>query len=326
MKKGCIILSLLLSLLAGAQTRFTINGTIELPDSTSISLVTLGSKSVVIQKARVKNGKFLIAGEVKEVMMANLMVFYKSAMITRTVYLEEGPIQVNAGKKLETAKVKAGSLNRQWDEWQGSHGAKLIGLDISEVTGFAKKYPASPLSLDLFVYDEDRRHKFYPVFNTLDASVQELGRAKRYRASVESDLALQLGHIAPDFTVNDPEGKSWKLSDYRGQYVLLDFWASWCKPCRAAVPELRELYNKYKDKGFMILGVSIDDNANNWVNAIKTDNSTWKHGSDLKGNNGEVARLYKLSFVPQVYLLDPEGKIIAGNDYEKVLAERLGNQ
>lgn len=321
-----MIITLLLSLMAGAQTKFTINGTIALPDSTGISLVTAGSKTVVIEKARVKNGHFSISGEVKEVMMANLMVFYKSEMITRTVYLEEGLMEVDAGKGLAAANVKAGPLNKQWDEWQADHGSNLSGLDLKEVTTFAAKNPASPLSLDLFVYDEERRHKWYPLFNTLDASVQELGRAKRYRASVEGDLALQNGRLAPDFTVNDPEGRSWKLSDHRGKYVLLDFWASWCKPCRAAVPELRALYNKYRDKGFIILGVSIDNNASHWVNAIKVDNSNWKHGSDLKGNNGEVARLYRLSYVPQMYLLDPEGRIIGRDDYEKVLAERLGNQ
>lgn len=326
MKHAILILSLLLPVLAGAQLKFTINGTAELPDSTRISLVTQGSKPVVIQKTRVINGKFSISGEVKEVMMANLLVFSKGEMQTRTIYLEEGLIRLNAGKNITAATVMAGPLNKLWDEWQAGHGSKLTGLDFHEVGSFVKQHPGSPLSLDLLVSDEEKRHKWFSLFKTLDASLQGTDRAKLYRKNVESDLSLLPGSTAPDFTVNDPEGNSWNLSDYRGQYVLLDFWASWCKPCRAAVPHLRELYNKYKDKNFTILGVSIDMNAQNWVNAIRADNSNWKHGSDLEGHTGKIARLYMLSFVPQVYLLDPEGRIIAKDNYEKVLAERLGNQ
>src|SRR5690606_23321862 len=114
---------------------------------------------------------------------------------------------------------------------------------------------------------------------------------------------------------NDTTGKPVSLSDFRGQYVLLDFWASWCGPCRAENPNIVKAFNKYKDKNFTVLGVSLDAKEQNaaWLAAIKKDNLTWTQVSDLKGWENEVAKQYGIRAIPQNYLIDPSGKIIAKN-------------
>jgi peroxiredoxin len=120
-----------------------------------------------------------------------------------------------------------------------------------------------------------------------------------------------VGNFAPDFTMNDTEGKPVSLSQYKGQYVLVDFWASWCGPCRGENPNVVAAYKKYKNKNFTVLGVSLDEDKDAWVKAIQKDGLTWKHISDLKGWQSAVVTVYGIEGIPYNVLLDPEGKILA---------------
>lgn len=125
--------------------------------------------------------------------------------------------------------------------------------------------------------------------------------------------------------MKDPAGKEVSLSDYvgKGKYVLVDFWASWCGPCRREMPALVEAYAKYKDKGFEIVGVSLDTQTEAWEKSIEALNITWPQMSDLKGWESEATDIYGLAYIPQTLLIDPNGKIIAKNIYGEAVSEEL---
>ena len=154
-----------------------------------------------------------------------------------------------------------------------------------------KAYPENQHALDL--------HK----------RVEEIKRIDAEKDLAESKLAV--GAKAPDFTLETPEGKSVSLSSFKGKNVLIDFWASWCAPCRAENPKMVKLYNKYKDKNFTILGVSLDQDKDLWTKAIKLDKLSWTEVSDLKYWSSPVAKLYNVEAIPFTVLVDEDGNIAA---------------
>jgi len=170
----------------------------------------------------------------------------------------------------------------------------------------------------------------------LFAKVEEAWKADKpsspYLVEISQKLekirTLQVGAIPPNISLPNPDGEMTSLYDLRGKVVLLDFWASWCKPCRAENPNVVKAYNKYKDKGFEILGVSLDQEKPRWLQAIQADGLTWTHVSDLKGWQSAGAALYNVQSIPAAFLLDAEGKIIArdlrGPALDKKLEEILG--
>ncbi len=133
--------------------------------------------------------------------------------------------------------------------------------------------------------------------------------------------------MAPEITMPDTEGNPFSLSSLRGKYVLVDFWASWCGPCRGENPNVVNAYKKYSSKNFTILGVSLDKKKEAWIDAIKTDGLTWKHISDLKHWDSDAQKLYQFEGIPYNVLIDPQGKILAvslrGEDLDSKLAEVL---
>lgn len=144
-------------------------------------------------------------------------------------------------------------------------------------------------------------------------------------AAIHESLLGWVGKMAPEFSLPDPNGKEIKLSSFRGKYVLVDFWASWCKPCRMENPFVVKAYNRFKDKNFTVLGVSLDSNGkkDEWMKAVMKDSLTWAHVSDLMYWSSPVIPLYKIEGIPFNVLVDPEGKVIAqalrGEELEKKL-------
>jgi peroxiredoxin len=137
-------------------------------------------------------------------------------------------------------------------------------------------------------------------------------------------LGINIGAIAPDLAYKDPKGKTRKLKDLRGKVVLLDFWASWCRPCRAENPNVVNLYNKYRKKGFTIYSVSLDKSREQWISAIQQDGLSWgSHVSELNGWNSNAGQKYGVSSIPKTFLIDREGKIQGHNLKGKSLEEKL---
>ena len=134
---------------------------------------------------------------------------------------------------------------------------------------------------------------------------------------------VAIGAVAPDISLPQPDGTTLALSSLQGQYVLIDFWASWCRPCREENPEMVKLYQQYKDQGFEILGVSLDESREQWLQAIEKDGLPWRHVSDLNGAASPTVQLYRVQAIPMTVLLDKEGKIMAMNLRGKGLGERL---
>jgi peroxiredoxin len=130
---------------------------------------------------------------------------------------------------------------------------------------------------------------------------------------VATEKVFGYGRVAPDFVQNDPQGQPVDLKSFRGKYVLVDFWASWCGPCRQENPNLVSAFNRYKDKNFTVLSISLDRDRNKWLQAIQDDQLSWTHVSDLGFWNNAVAKLYHIQSIPQNFVLDPEGRIIGKN-------------
>lgn len=166
------------------------------------------------------------------------------------------------------------------------------------------------------------------LYEELDAGVKQTRFARGTAAKIEARRRTAIGQPAPVFSGLGHQGDSVHLEDYEGRYVLIDFWASWCIPCRAEHPHLREAYALYQDRGFDILGVSLDDNRDRWIAAIEEDQLSWMNVSELKGFGDPIARLYGVQPIPDNFLVDPDGIIIArrlrGEQLRDTLAHLLG--
>jgi peroxiredoxin len=214
------------------------------------------------------------------------------------------------------------TLYSQYDGVQGNDSAEAaleakIEALRSQRRGRSKAYikahPESPVSVDM-VSDMAIMGEYAPVdsvFKLLSPAAQQTIVGKKLAARLAILQKSAIGQPMIDFTQGDVNGKPVRLSDFKGKYVLLDFWASWCGPCRAENPNVLKAYNKFKDKNFTVVGVSLDDKADKWKEAIEKDGMPWMQVSDLKGFRNEVAQQYGIQAIPCSFLIDPQGVIIA---------------
>lgn len=328
----------------GVNANFSINGAVTgLPDSTMVFLTHPGNKQILATDY-VKNGKFKLFGNVETPDIYHLsFIGYKDV---REVFLDKNKLTVSGSVKdltrlkftgpgtqndyqlyqtrFDPIKTKLNNLVSKINQTAAgpSRDTMIQAFEKSKqavltlVDAFVKEKPASPVS-PFIIY----------ITSPVSSDISELERrynmlkpegksgfyANEVLKMIEASKVGSVGTMAPDFVQADTANNPIALSSFKGKYVLVDFWASWCGPCRMENPAVVNAYNAFKDKNFTILGVSLDQNRDKWLQAIKVDNLNWHHVSDLKYWQNAAAQLYHISGIPANMLLDPTGKIIARN-------------
>lgn len=257
--------------------------------------------------------------------------------------IKGGPMNTEYAKIKAAEKKYDDELNPVYDAYATARKAKdkpvmdslekvMDAIDSTKTEDVYGKYvtanPKSPIAVFIlkdyagYAIDAD---KISPMFDKLPAAQKEYAYAKEFKNQIDIAAKTGIGKMAMDFTQNDTLDKPVSLSNFKGKYVLLDFWASWCGPCRAENPNVVAAYNKYHDKGFNILSVSLDQptGRERWLKAIHDDNLTWTHVSDLKFWDNAVAKEYGIQAIPQNFLIDPTGKIIGKDLRGDALASKL---
>lgn len=184
-----------------------------------------------------------------------------------------------------------------------------------------------------FLQNDMELNELQQIFNALSPNVQNSLFAEEVKEEIAARIRIQPGMPAPDFTLETPDGTKLSLSDLRGKYVILDFWASWCRPCRASFPEIKKLYAEYHKKGVEILGITNDSRKNDWLKALQEDQLPWLQVIDefpIERKPAKVATLYAIPYLPTLMLIDPDGKIVGKakdkHELKEWLDERLAKK
>lgn len=354
--KKFLSLVALLPALAFAQSGFTVSGKVEgLADGTVTIATTQDS---IIAKGPLKGGVFSLTGSIPE---PGLYWIVLGAEQPQHIYLENKPISISGSKaQIKQIKVEGSQSHKDFVEFRTifnpmvgelnalaaqiqreNEGAKRdrllaqydsVGKRISSEVGrfinVKRSSFVSPFLLFVTAELNDDVMLMEQRYQLLDESVRNSNIGKSLKDYIAAQKIGAVGFEAADFTQADPAGKPVSLSSFKGKYVLVDFWASWCKPCRYENPTVVKAYKKFNAKNFTVLGVSLDQEKEAWLKAIEKDGLTWTHVSDLQFWNNEVARQYNVESIPFNFLIDPQGKIIAKNlrgpDLEAKLCELLG--
>lgn len=324
-----------------AQQTFKISGHITRTDADSGTILISynDGNTFRFDTASVHQGNFTVHGTVGEPHKAQLFWSKpnppgsekRNETSMQPFYLESGEIQVK-GEDIAQAQIHGGPVQKEYNALKSrlnQAGLSVLSTSDSDAglkkkkaqveLNFMRDYPNSPVSFDLMrslataYFLSKGTEEIEDILTSFPQTWHNSEDGVKIQERIAAAKVLGVGKTAIDFTSKDTLGNPVSLSDFEGKYVLLDFWASWCAPCRAENPNLIKAYEKYKDKNFTILGVSLDgaDARQAWINAIQEDGLTWPQVSDLEGWDTKVARDYHIQSIPMNYLIDPNGKIIA---------------
>ena len=304
---------------------YAINGEISDVKEGMVYLKKYVEKSFVdVDSAVITNGKFKFEGVVSEA-LAHGLTTQKQSRRPLVFFLDNDAMDVTLNESEKKLVVTGSPVN---DIYMAN--APIVRSKGYNLDSLLSMHPASPATAYFIVKDFAYKlnlEEMKSVRAQLDASLDGTSYVEEIESMITRMEKVQVGSEAPDFTLPDVDGNPVSLSSYRGKYVLVDFWAAWCPDCRKENPNIVSAWEKYKNKNFAVLGVSLDRNRDQWLAAIEKDKLSWTQVSDLKYWSSEAAVLYCIRWIPMSFLIDPDGKIIAvgleGDELHNKLEELL---
>lgn len=267
-------------------------------------ILVLDSSDVsVVAEGNLRKAKFLFSGSPEVELLSQVNERASNYELEKKMYNHKFLNLTNQEDSLEIADLRNNNSKRELEYHD------YLKQSIDSLNGNL----AAWLILSEHINIEQNLDFYEDQIKLFQKSIPDSWQFKVLNEKFNSVKKLSIGSIAPDFSLPTPDGEIIQQASFRGKYLFLDFWASWCQPCRAENPDLVKVYNKYKGEHFEILGISFDKKRENWIKAIKQDGLEWVHVSDLKYFDSELIQLYNIVNVPTTILLDPQGKIIAKN-------------